>query len=271
MATNDSGPLRHRYGSMRDLVVGMTVVLSRRHARAVGRQGDQERRRLRPGASCSAGSFGTLGLIVAVAVRLHPLPPGDRERGRRAATTRSGSARAARALAAHAARGRLPRRRLARRRRAPAGALRRRRRGRAGARRRVARMRELGLDDCDVVEDDDELWMDAARAPARRLRAQGLGPRHRPAGGLPRAAARRRRPRRRSGSLALAAGATRRRSRPRGEALAPRACTLLDAPAELRADAWAAPDPGALAVMARVKERFDPARIFRPGTFVGGI
>ena len=31
------------------------------------------------------------------------------------------------------------------------------------------------------------------------------------------------------------------------------------------------PTPGALAVMARVKERFDPARIFRPGTFVGGI
>ena len=39
----------------------------------------------------------------------------------------------------------------------------------------------------------------------------------------------------------------------------------------LRGDAWAAPDPGALAVMGRVKERFDPARIFRPGTFVGGI
>src|ERR687896_969945 len=28
MATGDSGPLRHRYGGVRDLVVGMTVVLS---------------------------------------------------------------------------------------------------------------------------------------------------------------------------------------------------------------------------------------------------
>jgi glycolate oxidase FAD binding subunit len=28
LATNDSGPLRHRYGSLRDLVVGVTVVLS---------------------------------------------------------------------------------------------------------------------------------------------------------------------------------------------------------------------------------------------------
>ena len=67
--------------------------------------------------------------------------------------------------------------------------------------------------------------------------------------------------------------ARRRRPRwtPRATPLAPRACTLLDAPPELRADAWASPDPGALAVMARVKERFDPARIFRPGAFVGGI
>ena len=31
------------------------------------------------------------------------------------------------------------------------------------------------------------------------------------------------------------------------------------------------PDPGALVVMRRVKERFDPARIFNPGSFVGGI
>src|SRR5215208_5302014 len=28
MATNDSGPLRHRFGGVRDLVVGVTVVLS---------------------------------------------------------------------------------------------------------------------------------------------------------------------------------------------------------------------------------------------------
>ena len=28
MATDDSGPLRHRYGGLRDLVVGATVVLS---------------------------------------------------------------------------------------------------------------------------------------------------------------------------------------------------------------------------------------------------
>jgi glycolate oxidase FAD binding subunit len=37
------------------------------------------------------------------------------------------------------------------------------------------------------------------------------------------------------------------------------------------ADAWPAPPPGTLAVMARLKERFDPARIFRPGAYVGGL
>ena len=56
-------------------------------------------------------------------------------------------------------------------------------------------------------------------------------------------------------------------------ALAPRACALQDAPEPVRAAVapWPEPDPGALAVMRRVKERFDPARIFSPGTFVGGI
>jgi glycolate oxidase FAD binding subunit len=48
---------------------------------------------------------------------------------------------------------------------------------------------------------------------------------------------------------------------------------VFDAPEALRAAIapWPEPDPGALAVMRRVKERFDPARIFRPGAFVGGI
>jgi glycolate oxidase FAD binding subunit len=56
-------------------------------------------------------------------------------------------------------------------------------------------------------------------------------------------------------------------------ALAPRACTLLDAPDDVRAavDPWPLPDAGALEVMRRVKARFDPARIFRPGAYVGGI
>ena len=53
-------------------------------------------------------------------------------------------------------------------------------------------------------------------------------------------------------------------------ALAPRACTVLDG-ADQVSDPWPAVDPGRLAVMERVKARFDPARAFRPGAFVGGI
>ena len=48
---------------------------------------------------------------------------------------------------------------------------------------------------------------------------------------------------------------------------------LLDGPAGLRADfdPWGPVQPGSLAVMRRLKERFDTTRIFRPGAYVGGI
>jgi glycolate oxidase FAD binding subunit len=54
------------------------------------------------------------------------------------------------------------------------------------------------------------------------------------------------------------------------EALSPRACTVLDG-ADRAGDPWPAVDPGALAVMRRIKERFDPAGAFKPGAFVGGL
>ena len=74
MAANDSGPLRHRYGSMRDLVVGTTVALSdgtlaRSGGKVIKNVAGYDLGKL------FCGSFGTLGLIVRVAVRLHPLPP----------------------------------------------------------------------------------------------------------------------------------------------------------------------------------------------------
>jgi glycolate oxidase FAD binding subunit len=59
-----------------------------------------------------------------------------------------------------------------------------------------------------------------------------------------------------------------RRSLPRGTT-----AVVLDAPADLRAelDPWGPCDSGALALMRRVKARFDPAGVCNPGVFVGGI
>jgi glycolate oxidase FAD binding subunit len=54
------------------------------------------------------------------------------------------------------------------------------------------------------------------------------------------------------------------------EALAPRPCVVLDG-AETVSDPWPTVDPGVLAVMERIKARFDPARAFKPGAFVGGL
>ena len=49
VATGDSGPLRHRYGGPRDLVLGVTIALSDGTVAQGRREGHQERRRLRPG------------------------------------------------------------------------------------------------------------------------------------------------------------------------------------------------------------------------------
>jgi glycolate oxidase FAD binding subunit len=266
MATSDSGPLRHRYGSMRDLVVGATVALS---DGTLAKSGGKVIKNVAGYdlAKLFTGSFGTLGLIVRVAVRLHPVPPRTASAvGGSDEPDRLGAAAielAARPLEADCldvdwrdGAGRL----LVRFGSAAAS-------DQAAA--TVARMQALGLEDCSVAEDDDELWT------AQRLHQRGacvLKVSGRPTD-LPAVC--------RTGgavvgrpalglywvSLDADAGAV----AAARDALSPRACTLLDAPDALRGDAWAAPDPGALAVMGRVKERFDPARIFRPGAFVGGI
>jgi glycolate oxidase FAD binding subunit len=73
VASADSGPLRHRYGGVRDLVVGIHVVLS---DGTIAKAGGKVIKNV-AGYDLSklfAGSFGTLGLITSVAVRLHPLP-----------------------------------------------------------------------------------------------------------------------------------------------------------------------------------------------------
>jgi glycolate oxidase FAD binding subunit len=73
VATGDSGPLRHRYGAPRDLILGITVALP---DGTIAKAGGKVIKNV-AGYDLSklfTGSFGTLGLIVEVVIRLHPRP-----------------------------------------------------------------------------------------------------------------------------------------------------------------------------------------------------
>lgn len=72
IVVNDSGALRMRYGSLRDLVIGMTIVLAdgtiaRSGGKVVKNVAGYDLPKL------LTGSFGTLGVITEVTFRLHPV------------------------------------------------------------------------------------------------------------------------------------------------------------------------------------------------------
>jgi glycolate oxidase FAD binding subunit len=258
VATADSGPLRHRFGGVRDLVVGITVVLS---DGTVAQAGGKVIKNVAGYdlAKLFTGSFGTLGLIASVSVRLHP-------KATRTATARIGfddpgllAATAARLAAlpleadcldvawSHGRGAVLVRF--------------------GGA---TARERAAAVPDAEVIEDDDELWA-AQRARQRGdtvVKVAGLigdlaAVLHaaEDAGGtvVGRAALG-------LSWVDLDAG----RVPALRAALPGCSATVLDGAGRVEAP-WPAPDPGALAVMERIKSRFDPARVFSPGAFTGGI
>lgn len=73
VATNSSGPRRLRYGSIRDLVIGVTIVLpdgsvARAGGHVIKNVAGFDLMRL------VTGSLGTLALVAEVVVRLHPIP-----------------------------------------------------------------------------------------------------------------------------------------------------------------------------------------------------
>ena len=274
VATADSGPLRHRYGAPRDLILGITVALSdgtiaRAGGKVIKNVAGYDLGKL------FCGALGTLGLIMSVSVRLHPLPA-------RTATALGVSgdpdelAAAARALAAaplelealdlawRAGRGGL----LAR-----AGGV----QASTRAGRIAAVMRDAGLGFIEVAEDDAELW---ARQRAGQRSADGV---------LVRVAARPsalpallRAVQAADGTLVGRAALGHsyaeldpdafeafERSLPNGAFMA-----LLDAPRSIREAIapWSpAPSGPALELMQRVKARFDPARACNPGVFAGGL
>jgi glycolate dehydrogenase FAD-binding subunit len=76
LAGDLSGPRSHRYGAMRDLVLGVTVVLADGTIASSGGKVVKNVAGYDLG-KLFAGSHGRLGLVARLAVRLHPRPPAE--------------------------------------------------------------------------------------------------------------------------------------------------------------------------------------------------
>jgi len=272
-ATGDSGPLRHRYGAARDLIVGITVALP---DGTVAKAGGKVIKNVAGYdlAKLFTGAFGTLGLIVQVSLRLHPRPP--------QALTARGVSDDPEQLAAAA--GALAHKPLEAESldvawRDGRGAVLVRFGGataQRGADAAAAALREHGCD-ADVVEDDAALWQEQ-RARQRSMSQTVVKVSALPvdlakvlsvAGQL-------------DGSMVgraglglswvtLPGGAD--AVRALRAALAPAACVVADAAEAVReaVDPWDAQRAEPLSLLRRVKERFDPAGVCNPGLYVGGI
>ena len=275
VAAGDSGPLRHRYGPIRDLVLGVTVVL------ADGRIAKSGGKVIKNVAGYDlgklfSGSMGTLGLIARVALRLHPKPP---RTVTLVASTASPEALQAGALAIAALP--LEMESLDVSWSGGVGAV-LARFGGAAPEGRGATARE-GLADIDVdveiTDDDADLWLEQARA---QRSVDGAAVK---ISGLPTEAAR------------IVAAAESAGGRLVGRAalglywvtidgapdelvaqidelraaVRPWPVVVTDAPDDVRykVDVWG--EPSAFALMERVKQRFDPKSICNPGIYVGGL
>jgi len=270
VASGDSGPLRARYGGPRDLVVGMRVALS---DGTIAKSGGKVIKNVAGYdlAKLFTGAFGTLGAILEVAVRLHPLAPetataagssSDADRLGRAAIALARSPLEHYGLDLRWARG--------------GGTLLARFAGvtpRAQAEAAERLLRAEGLD-TELIEADDALWeeqREGQRGPlvlkvsalpsrfpalARALDAVGGRALGRAALGLY--------------WIRLEQPSAETVGRLRRE-LAPSPCVVLDRPAGLELDPWGPADPGALTLMRRVKRAFDPAGVCNPRAYVGGL
>jgi glycolate oxidase FAD binding subunit len=272
-ATADSGPLRHRYGGPRDLIIGITVALS---DGTVARAGGKVIKNVAGYdlAKLFTGSLGTLGAIVSVNVRLHPSPQAFASALGASVDPRVIAA-GARALAAaplelesldvswRGTRGWL----LAR-----AGGA----RPEPRAKRAAGLMRAQGLHDVEITGDDEAIWA-RQRAGQRSEEATLVRVATRPSalGDVLEVA--------RDCEATLvgraALGTSYLELAPDAVALLRERFTdapgvvVLDGPAELRRrhDPWGSLQGPALELMQRVKRSFDPAGACNPGAFVGGI
>jgi glycolate oxidase FAD binding subunit len=273
IATADSGPLRHRYGGARDLVLGITVALSDGTIAKAGGKVIKNVAGYDLG-KLFTGSFGTLGLILSVCVRLHPLPF--------ATATSLGASSDPELLSAAAtalASAPLELESLDLAWRAGQGGVLARTAGAEAAPRskRIAElMSKSGLERVEVAEDDASLWArQRAGQRSRDLALLRISARPRQLPAVLRAA------QACAGTLVGRAAlgvsfvevdpdavVSLRDALPSGAV-----SVLLDAPASVRGslDPWGAGEGPALELMRRLKNRFDPAHACNPGVFVGGI
>jgi glycolate oxidase FAD binding subunit len=277
IATGDSGPMRHRYGAARDILLGITMafpggLLASAGSKVIKNVAGYDLAKL------MAGSFGTLGLVVEAIVRLHPQPP-ERVTARASSpdpeALGNGVARLNRMplelesldLCWERGEGSV----LAR----CAGAAPTER-----AERALEALKDAGLEG-DLVEHDLELW-ERQRALQRSdgvvLRVSGrasdLTRMLKAADGWGASVAAR-------AGVGLAwLGLSRTDPREAVGAiedlrrdLSPLPCVVLDGPPEVRekVDAWGHGEGPDVRLMRRVKARFDPRGICNPGIFVGGI
>jgi glycolate oxidase FAD binding subunit len=278
IATGDSGPLRHRYGAARDLVLGITVALS---DGSLAHAGGKVIKNVAGYdlAKLFSGSFGTLGLITEVAVRLHPRPPAhataigatdDPALLQDAAIALASSSLEAQALDVRWEAGE--------------GVVLARFAGIAATEQAAAAGPLLAAAGVEAreVEDDAALWT-AQRAGQRSADGAVVRVSGRPTQLAQACAAAEVERATLVGRAALGLSWIALPATPPGELveaiervrklLAPSPCVVLDAPAPVRAtvDPWDQPEDSALVLMRRVKARFDPTATCNPGIFVGGI
>jgi glycolate oxidase FAD binding subunit len=272
VATADSGPLRHRHNAVRDLVLGVQLALP---DGSVARAGSKVIKNVAGYdlAKLLSGSFGTLGLIVEVNVRLHPLPLDTVT-----AVGRGGDPAVLAAAASDLAHRPIEAEALDVSWSGDAGAVLARFGGASAperARAVLGLLSEAGLDG-EAVDDDGPLWSRQAAAQRSGMVVRVSATQQGVAAAL--AAARG------AGGSAVGRAAlglvwitlpetSADAVRELREQLAPAPCVVLDAPEAVREaiDPWDESDPGRLGLMRRVKERFDPHGVCNPGLFAGGI